>query len=88
MKASYFYVKRPAKKKPSCIYRDFLFFYHERSGASALLGFVIMFQSYYYITLFVSFFYIAMSLGNLFQRRVPIYDRFYLSRLNKLFEKD
>ncbi|WP_446728242.1 hypothetical protein [Peribacillus sp. TH16] len=56
MKASYFYVKRPAKKKTSCIYRDFLFFYHERSGASALLGFVIMFQSYYYITLFVSFF--------------------------------
>ncbi|MET3319838.1 UNVERIFIED_ORG: hypothetical protein ABIC97_002934 [Peribacillus simplex] len=26
MKASYLYVKRLAKKKPSCIYRDFLFF--------------------------------------------------------------
>lgn len=49
---------------------------------------VITFHSYYYISLFVPFFNIAMSLGNLFQRIASIYDRFYLSRLNKLFEEE
>jgi len=47
-----------------------------------------MFQSYYYISSFVPFFNIAMSLGNLFQRIASVNDRFYLSRLNKLFEEN
>ena len=42
-----------------------------------------MFQSYDYMSLFVSFFDIPVSLGNLFQRIASIYDRFYLSRLDK-----
>ena len=45
-----------------------------------------MFHCYYYISLFVPFFNIGMSLGNLFQRIASIHDRFYLSRLNKLFK--
>ncbi len=55
-------------------------------GCSALSGFIITFQSYYYISLFLSCFNIPVSLGNLFQRIAPVYDRFYLSRLNKFFE--
>jgi hypothetical protein len=55
-------------------------------GCSALSGFVIMFHSYDYISLFVPFVNISMSLGSLFQRIASIFDRFYLSRLNKLFE--
>jgi len=55
---------------------------------SALLGFVIMLHSYDYISLFVSCFDIPVGLGNLFQRIASIYDRFYLSRLNKLFDED
>ncbi len=47
-----------------------------------------MFHSYDYMSLFVSFFNIPVSLDNLFQRIASIYDRFYLSRLNKLFEED
>lgn len=31
---------------------------------------------------------IPVSLGNLLQRIASIYDRFYLSRLHKLFEED
>ena len=53
-----------------------------------LLAFVIMFHSYDYISLFVPFFDIPVSLGNLFQRIASINDRFYLSRLNKLFEEN
>jgi len=68
----------PAAMKPSGI----------AVRCSALLGFVIISQSYYYISLFVSFFGIPVSLGNLFQRIASIYDRFYLSRLNKLLEED
>ncbi len=55
---------------------------------SALLGLVIMFQSYDYISIFVSFVDIAMSLDNLFKWIASIDDRFYLSRLNKLFKED
>ena len=47
-----------------------------------------MFHSYYYISLFVPFIDILVSLGSLFQRIESIYDWFYLSRLSKLFEKD
>ena len=57
-------------------------------GFSALLGFVIMFQSNYHISLFVPFLDIPVSLGNLFQRIASIDDRFYLSRLNKLFDEN
>jgi len=64
----------------------------KRSGiavnCSALSGFVIMFHSYDYIPLFVPFFDISVSLDNLFQRIASIYDRFYLPRLNKLFEEN
>ena len=52
-----------------------------------LLGFAIMLHSYDDISLFVSFFDIPVSLGNLFQRIASIYDRFYLPRLNKLYEE-
>ena len=51
-------------------------------------SFVFMPHSYDYITLFVSFFDIPVSLGSLFQRIASIYDRFYLSCLNKLFEEN
>ena len=53
-----------------------------------VLGFVVMFHSYDYISLFVPFINIPVSLGSLFYRIVSIYDRFYLSRLNKLFEEN
>ena len=42
----------------------------------ALLGFVVMFHSDDYISLFVSFINIPVSLNNLFQRIASIYDRF------------
>ena len=45
-----------------------------------------MFHSDDYISLFMSFINIAMSLGGLFKWIAPINDRFYLSRVNKLFE--
>jgi len=54
-------------------------------GSPNLLGLVDMFNGYGYISLFVSFFDIPMSLGYLFQRIVSINDRLHLSRLNKLF---
>jgi hypothetical protein len=57
------------------------------SALSDLLGFVVGCQSYNYISLFVSFIDIPVSLDNLFQRIASIYDRFYLPRLNKLFEE-
>ncbi len=47
-----------------------------------------MFHSDDYISLFVSFFDIPVSLGSLFQRIASIYDRFYLPRLNQLCEED
>ena len=40
------------------------------------------------ISLFVPFFHIAMSLGNVFQWIASIYDRLELSRLNELSEED
>jgi hypothetical protein len=57
-------------------------------GRSTLLGIVVMFHSYDYISLFVPFFDIPMSVGSLFQRIASIYDRFYLFRLNQLFEEN
>ena len=45
-----------------------------------------MFQGNYYISLFVPFVDIPVSLGHLFQRIASINDRFYLSRLYQLFE--
>jgi hypothetical protein len=48
---------------------------------------LVMFHSYDYISLFAPFLDIPVSLGNLFQRIASIYDRFYLSRLNKLFKE-
>ena len=55
---------------------------------SALLGFVSMVHRDDYISLFVPFFNITVSLGSLFQRIASIYDRFYLPCLNKLFEEN
>ena len=57
-------------------------------GGSTLSGFVIMFHSYDDTSPFLSCFDIPMSLGSLIQRIASIYDRFYLSRLNKLFEEE
>ena len=59
-----------------------------RGGGGELLGFVVMFHNYDYVSLFVSCFDIPVSLGNLCQLIASIYDRFYLSRLNKLFEEN
>jgi hypothetical protein len=47
-----------------------------------------MFHSYDYISLFVSFVNIPVSLDNFFQGIASIYDRFYLSRLNKLLQNN
>jgi hypothetical protein len=58
------------------------------AGCGALLGFVIKFHSYDYISLFVSFIDISVSLGHLFQGITSINDQFYLPRLNKLFEEN
>ena len=52
------------------------------------LGFVVMRHSYDYISRLLPCFDIAVRLGNLFQRIASIYDRFNLSRLNKLFEEN
>ena len=52
-------------------------------GYSTLFGFAVMLYSYDYISCFVPFFNIAVSLRNLFQRISFIYDRFYFSRLYK-----
>ena len=51
-------------------------------------GALIMFHSYNYIALFVSFVNIPVRLNNLFQRIASVYNRFYLSRLHKLFEEN
>ena len=48
----------------------------------------MLFHSYGDISLFVSCVDIPVSLGNLFQRIASTYDRFYLPRLNKLFEEN
>jgi hypothetical protein len=55
---------------------------------SDLLGFVVMFHSYDYISLFVPFVHVSVSLDNLFQWKASINDRFYLPRLNEFFEED
>ena len=47
-----------------------------------------MLHSYDYISLFVPFFDISVGLGSPFQRIGSIDDRFYLPRLNKLFEEN
>ncbi len=48
----------------------------------------MLFHSYDYIALFVSFFDIPVGFGSLFQRIASINDRLYLSRLNQLFEEN
>ena len=55
---------------------------------SALLRFAIMSHSDDYISLFVPFIDIPVSLGSLLQRIASIYNRFYLPRLNKLFKEN
>jgi len=47
-----------------------------------------MFNSYDYISLFVSCFDIPVRLDHLFQRIASINDRFKFSILNKLFEEN
>ena len=56
--------------------------------SSTLSGFVIMFHSYYYISLFVTFVNISVSLSSLLQRIASIYNRFYLPRFDKLFKEN
>ena len=46
-----------------------------------------MFHSYDYISLFGSCFDIPVGLGHLFQWIAPVYDRLYLSCLDKVFEE-
>ncbi len=58
-----------------------------RIRSSALLGLVVMFQSDDYISLFVSLIDIPVRLGSLFQWIQSVNDRFYVTRLNKLFEE-
>jgi len=53
---------------------------------SAVSGFVVMLESYYNISFFVSCVDISVSLDSLFQRIASVYDRLYLSLLNKLCE--
>ena len=48
----------------------------------------MMFHSDDDISLFVPFFDIPVRLGHLFQRIASINDRFYLPRLNQLFEEE
>ena len=50
--------------------------------------FVVARHGDYYISRFLPWFNIAMSLGNLFQRIASVDDRFYRFRLNKLFEEN
>jgi hypothetical protein len=50
--------------------------------SSEFLGFVVMFHSYEYISVFAPFFHIPVSLGNFFQGIPSINDRFNLPRLN------
>jgi len=47
-----------------------------------------MFHCNDHISLFMPFVDIPVRLGHLFQRIESINDRFYLSRLNQLFEED
>ena len=51
---------------------------------SALLRFVVMFQSYYYFSSSVSFFQIPDSLRDLTQPVTPVDDRCYLSGRHEL----
>jgi hypothetical protein len=55
---------------------------------SALSDFVIIFHSYDYVSLLAPRFDIPVSLGDLLQRVPSIYDRSYLSRLNKPSEEN
>jgi len=54
---------------------------------SALLGFVIMFHSYYYFPFGVSLFGVTVSLSNITQRISSINYRFHLSRLDEVLEE-
>jgi hypothetical protein len=57
-------------------------------NCNALSGFVVMFHSDDYISLFVPFVDIPVSVSSLFQGIASINDRFYLSRLNRTFRED
>lgn len=52
-----------------------------------LIGSVIVLHSYNYISLFLPCFEIAVRLRGLVQRKTPVDHRFYLARLNQLFDK-
>jgi len=52
------------------------------------LGFVVVFQRYGYISLFLPCVDIAMSFDNLLQRIASINHRLYLSRLNQVSEEN
>jgi hypothetical protein len=58
------------------------------SSTKMRLGFVVINHSDDYISLFVSFFDIPVSLDNLFQGIASINNGSYLSFLDKLFEED
>ena len=56
------------------------------SGFKGVLGSPIMLHGDDDMSLSEPLFDVAMGLGGLFQRKASIYDRFYLPRLNKLFD--
>jgi hypothetical protein len=53
-----------------------------------LLGSAIMLHSCYCMSLLVPSFEAAMCLGDFLQGIAYVHDRFYLTRLNKLFDED
>ena len=57
-------------------------------GRSALSGFVAMFHRNGHISLFMPLLDIAVRLDDMLQRINPVYDRFYLSRLDQFFEQE
>ncbi len=75
--------ERPDSPKLACRHEA-----QRTGGRVRRSGFVVMRHSDDYISLFMPFFNIAMSFGDFFQRIAPVYDRFYLSRLNKLLEEN
>ena len=54
----------------------------------SFLLFVVILHSDDYTSRFVSFFNIAVSFGRLFQGVTFVYDRFYFSCFNKLFDEN
>ena len=62
--------------------------YRLRPVYACSLGIIVMFYSYNYVPLFVPCFDIPVSLNNLFQRIASVYNRFQLSRFNKLLKEN